>query len=125
LLKEDSKSVRIATGKGKPREEGLMSYFLRRRIITSTPRPIATPASIDSTGKPGTAGITRGVVVELVLDSVMVTVSAGVVLVVSLDTPVSDVVCSVLLVIVASTVLVEVAVSVAVLLVTELVVDVD
>jgi len=90
---------------------------------------MAIPAIIDSTGKPGTAGITSGVVVELE-DSVTVTVSAELVLVVSLNTLDSAEVCSVLLVVVAWTVLVsvelvEVEVTVAVLLVAELVVDVD
>jgi len=47
--------------------------------MTSAVRPMATPAMIDSTGKPGTAGNTNGVVVELE-DSVTVTVAPELVL---------------------------------------------
>jgi hypothetical protein len=70
-------------------------------------RPMAIPAMIDSTGKPGTAGSTKGVVVELE-DSVTVTVVSELVLDVSLNMLLSVELASVLVVLVVSTVLVSV-----------------
>lgn len=78
-------------------------------MMTSAVRPMAIPAMIDSTGKPGTAGSTRGVVVELE-DSVTVTVAAELVLAleVSLTMVLSVVLVSTLVVVVDWTELVSV-----------------
>ena len=46
-----------------------------RRTIASTPTPTRIPAMIDSTGKPGIGGATRGVVIDevvLATDSLLV-----------------------------------------------------